>query len=172
MESIPALVLLKIAEYLSPYECVRLSLTCKRFYGILPKYEYFKGEDFDIRGPRGGHWAPERYFDGPNLTGKVKSFRADVRWKDQGWGNRKGRFMVKLMRPVAGQKTPQVIAENNNLFGIAEHKWTAAKCKLVNDPVVRLAEPNDFYSFERNAGGGGGHTLSAKDFTVLLEMPR
>ena len=172
MESLPDLVLLKIAEYLLPEDCVNLSLTCKRFHGILPKFVHFEGKDFKIKGPSAGHWAPSTYFDGPKLTGKVKSFRGNVSWKDQGWGNRKGRLMVKLMRPVAGQETPKVIAENNNLFGIAEHNWADAECKLVNDPIVQLSEPNDFYSFERNAGGGGGHSLHVKNFAVILELSR
>ena len=84
MEILPDLVLLKIAEYLSPAECVRLSLTCKRFRGLLPQYVRFLGEDFDIDGPYSPHWAPEFYFDGPDLKGKVKRFRASVEWKDQG----------------------------------------------------------------------------------------
>ncbi len=167
MESLPELALLKIAEYLSPAECVRLSLTCKRFHKVLPQYVRFVGKDFKISGPSGGHWTPESYFDGPDLTGKVKSFRASVEWKDQGWGNRKGRLMVKLIRRDSGEK---VIVENNNIFGIADHEWTKSSCKLVDNPVVRLAEPGDFYRFERNAGGGGGHSLSVKNFTVLLEF--
>ena len=169
MEDLPDVVLLKIAEYLSPEICARLSMTCKRFHKILPKYVCFRGDDFKISGPFDGHWAPESYFDGPKLRGKVKSFRASVKWKDQGWGNRKGRLMVKLVRLDSGKK--KVIAENKNLFGIADHEWAESSCLFLNDPVVKLAKRGDFYSFERNAGGGGGHSLHVEKFTVLLEHP-
>ncbi|CAB4006123.1 LRR-GTPase of the ROCO family [Paramuricea clavata] len=168
MEGLPDLVLLKIAEYLSPAECVRLSLTCKRFLGLLPQYVRFLGEDFKITGPHTGHWTPEFYFDGPDLKGKVKRFRASVEWKDQGWGNRKGQLIVKLMRRDSGQN--MVIAEKTNIFGIAGHDWANSTCVFVTHPVVKLAEPGDFYRFERNAGGGGGHSLFARKFTVLLEF--
>jgi hypothetical protein len=167
MENLPELVLLKIAEYLSPKECVQLSMTCKRFYKVLPQFVCFHGDNFEVSGPFRGHWAP--YFDGPKLRGKVKSFRASVRWKDQGWGNRKGRLMVKLVRSVS-ETEKNVIAENNNLFGIADHEWTESSCFFVNDAFVKLAEPGDFYSFERNAGGGGGHSLRVEKFTVILEF--
>ncbi|CAB4015910.1 LRR-GTPase of the ROCO family [Paramuricea clavata] len=164
MEILPDLVLLKIAEYLSPAECVRLSLTCKRFCGLLPQYVRFLGED----GPYSPHWAPEFYFDGPDLKGKVKRFRASAEWKDQGWGNMKGQLILKLMRRDSRQN--MVIAENTNIFGIAGHDWANSACVLVTHPVVRLAEPGDFYRFERNAGGGGGHSLFVRKFTVLLEF--
>ena len=169
MEDLPDLVLLKIAEYLSPKQCAWLSMTCKRFHQVLPKYVSFGGEDFKISGPFEGHWAPESYFDSPELRGKVKSFRASVNWKDQGWGNRKGRLMVKLVRHKYGKK--EVIAENNNMFGIAGHEWAESSCFFVNDPLVKSAQPGDFYSFERNAGGGGGHSLHVQKFTVILEHP-
>ena len=168
MDNLPELVLLQIVEYLSPEECVRLSRTCKRFYRILPKFVRISGEDFTLRGPSGGHWEPKPYFEGPVLEKKVKSMRASVRWKDQGWGNRKGRLMVKLIRLDSGEN--RVVAENNNMFGLALHEWKAATCKIVDHPVVKLSEPGDFYSFERNAGGGGGHSLTVKNFNVLLEL--
>ncbi|XP_028408790.1 uncharacterized protein LOC114531355 [Dendronephthya gigantea] len=168
MDNLPELVLLEIVKYLSPEECVRLSRTCKRLNQILPRFVRFSGKPFKIKGPSGGHWAPEKYFDGPVLEKKVKGMRASVQWKDQGWGNRKGRLMVKLMRRDSGQN--KVIAENNNMFGIAEHKMKSDTCKIVDHPVIKLSEPGDFYSFERNAGGGGGHTLTVKEFSVLLEF--
>ena len=168
MDGLPELVLLKIGEYLSYRECINLSMTCRRLRNVLPKFVLIKGEEFKIHGPNGGHWCPEFYFDGPTMKGKVKRFRASVRWKDQGWGNRKGRLMVKLMRRVSDEK--KVVAENTNLFGIVPRPEDTSECCLVNDPVVQLAEPGDYYSFERNAGGGGGHTLKVKNFRVVLEL--
>ena len=139
MDNLPELVLLQIVEYFSPQECVRLSRTRKRLYRILPEFVPISGKDFEIRGPIGGDWTPEPYIEGRVLGKKVKSIRASVRWKDQGWGNRKDRLMVKLVRFDSGEK--RVVAENNNMFGIAGHELKTGTCKMVDHPVVKLSEP-------------------------------
>ena len=70
---------------------------------VVTEYQW-KGEDFHIFGPRGGHWAPEHYFDGPVLPGNAIKLESSVLWEDQGFGNRKGELFVHLMRP--SRKTP------------------------------------------------------------------
>ena len=62
------------------------------------------------------------------------------------------------------------IAKNEDMLGIAEHDWKTVSCLLVDDAVVKLAQPGDFYCFMKEAGGGGGHKLFAKNFTILLQL--
>lgn len=170
MESLPNVPLLKIAEYLLPEDVARLSMVCRRFYDILPRFLRIRGPDFEQDGPRGGHLVPELYFDGPVLKSTVKSLKSSVHWRDQGWGNRKGRIFVILIRPDLMEK--KEVAKNNNLFGIAEHNWKTSTRLLIDDPVVKLAQPGDYYCFMRDPGGGGGHKLYVKHFTVLLELDK
>ena len=160
---LPELVLRRIADFLSPEEIVRLACTCKRIRSILPRYLVMFGKDFDIRGPNGGHWWPEPYFDGPVLTARVKNLSLSMEWKDQGWGNRKGEIFVSLVRGASGQ----VVAERRGPLGIAPHKWDTSKAELTDDKVVTEARPGDFYRFTRNAGGGGGHRLTVKNFRSI-----
>ncbi|EOD36142.1 hypothetical protein EMIHUDRAFT_455141 [Emiliania huxleyi CCMP1516] len=73
-------------------------------------------------------------------------------WKDQGWGNRKGTIVVRLMRrrrlPVEA-----VVAEDTSLFGVAPHAWEDGLVELdAAHPIVSQAEAGDTLSFLRNAG--------------------
>lgn len=61
------------------------------------------GKRFHIYGPHGGTWAPEPYFNGPVLPARVKNLRLSVKWKDQGWGNKKAEIFVSLVRGWSGQ---------------------------------------------------------------------
>lgn len=183
MDKLPDLVLSRLLNYLSPEDTVRLARTCRRLYSLLPRYMVFYGPNFNIDGPRRGHWAPELYFDGPQFAGVVKKVQMSLTWKDQGWGNRKGEIFVKLMQPPArarrfGRRAKnsdrdgggEIVAEKRELFGIAKHSQETAKAELVDDPVVKSAQKGNFYRFMRNAGGGGGHSLTVSDFRVVVTL--
>ena len=174
MELLDELVLRHIASFLDPKDIVCLHRTCRRMLTMLPEVvvtEYqWKGEDFHIFGPRGGHWAPEHYFDGPVLPGNAIKLESSVLWEDQGFGNRKGELFVHLMRPSCTGK-PLQIAEHRQLFGIAEHyEKTAHKVLGREDPIIAKSRKGDFYRFMRNAGGGGGHQLKVKNFRVKATL--
>lgn len=165
---LPALVVLRITDYLQPEETARLGQTCKRLHSIVPKFLVMTGGDFQIDGPRGGHWAPELYFEGPPLSRPVRKLSLSVAgWVDQGWGNRKGEIFLKLVRGL----TNSVLAEKRALFGIAQHREESAEVELTEaEPVVALAEPGDYYRFMRNAGGGGGHSLTVRGFRAVASL--
>ena len=184
LPDMPELVLLHMADYLSPEDTVRLARTCRRFYSILPSFLVMKGEDFHAVGPsyqesvRNGA-PPELYFDGPPLTSTVKKLNMSIVWKDQGWGNLKGEIFVRLMRPSKEAKSrlpwskkrdPEVVAEKRRVFGIAKHREEDANTEITNDSILKLAEPGDFYRFMRNVGGGGGHTLTVKKFRAVATL--
>ena len=169
METLPSLVLLRVADYLSPEDTARLSQTCQRLRSILPRFLFIRGKDFLIYGPNWGHWVPELYFDGPVLSSAVKKISSSVSWVDQRYGNRKGEIFVQLMRPVSGREDV-MIAEKRELFGIAEHREMHPKSEITEDSIVTLARAGDYYRFMRNAGGGGGHSLTVKDFRVIVTV--
>ena len=175
----PHLVLLHMANYLSPEDTVRLAMTCRRFYSILPSFIVMNGKDFHAVGPtyeesvRKGA-PPELYFDGPPLTTTVKKLTMSVVWKDQEWGNMKGEIFIQLMRPFETKgrlwgknKELKMVAEKRRVFGIAKHHQEEAKAEIVDDDVVALSQPGDFYRFMRSIGSGGGHTLTVKKFRAV-----
>ena len=148
MELLDELVLRHIASFLDPKDIVCLHRTCRRMHTMLPEVvvtEYqWKGEDFHIFGPRGGHWAPEHYFDGPVLPGNAIKLESSVLWEDQGFGNRKGELFVHLMRPSRTGK-PLQIAEHRQLFGIAEHyEKTTHKVLGKEDTIIAKSRKGDF----------------------------
>lgn len=127
-----------------------------------------RGKNFKIHGPSGGHWAPEKYFDGPVLPATVKKLTLSLDWVDQGFGNRKGEIFVKLMRP--SRNGSDEITEKRFLFGIAEHERTSPKTVITKDPILDMSASGDFYRFMRNAGGGGGHTLTVNNFKAIATL--
>lgn len=175
MESLPELALLHIARFLFPEDIVRLGRTCKRLHSVMPRVEVVNeewlGDDFHINGPPGGDFRPDLYFDAPELSSTVTKLSLSVTWQDQGWGNRKGELFLILMRPVANGQ-PKKIAEQRQLFGIAEHYEKTQEFVLVKQPVVTEARAGDFYRFMRNAGGGGGHRLIVKNFRAVASVCR
>lgn len=147
-----------------------------------------KGKDFDAVGPSYGdsvkNGVPaEIYFDGPPLTSTVKRLNMSVVWKDQGWGNLKGELFVRLMRPSSSkqrkedkslqsmnERGPKMVAEKRRVFGIAKHEEEESKVEIRNDSILNLAEPDDFYRFMRNVGGGGNHKLFVKKFKAVATL--
>ena len=184
LEELDDLALIPITRFLDPEDIVRLGKTCRRIHSLMPQIipteEEWKGEDFSVSGP---YICPdELYFDGPVLSSSVKKLAMSVRWRDQGYGNKKGEIFVKLMRPEVGHSDPtppstsraledeQIteIAERRQLFGIAEHYWKREHTVICDHPVVSKARPGDFYRFMRYVGGGGGHELRVRNFRVVV----
>ncbi len=96
--SLPNELVRLIGGYLCPQDKVRLARTCKTFRQILPWFLLVRGDDFEISGPHGGNYCPEPYFSAPKLPARVSHLEVSIRWKDQGWGNRKGMIEMELVR--------------------------------------------------------------------------
>ena len=142
---------------IEPEEVVQLARTCKRLYSTLPRFVVMCGNNFHINGPPVSNWAPERIIDGPPLPAPVKKLSLYVEWRDQGWGNRKGRLAVALVR---GQSEEVVALQSTGGLGVAPHRLGKATAEVNEDEVVTQARPGDFYSFFGNVGGGGGHGIA------------
>ncbi|KAL6056026.1 hypothetical protein QOT17_016345 [Balamuthia mandrillaris] len=103
------------------------------------------------------------------LPGKVKALRLRFTWRDQGWGNKKGTIIVKLVRPT------EMAAEESDTVAewrspIAEHHSVAMDLVLKSDKedIVAKAQEGDKYEIWRLVGGGGGHQLFWTDFSMMV----
>ena len=99
LSELPEPVLLRIAHFLGEEDVTRLGRTCRRLYKTLPVLLIIRGPSFSSSDWADGQIEP--YFDAPALSAGVKRLTVSVaRWKDQGWGYRKGELFIRLMRPV------------------------------------------------------------------------
>ena len=196
--NLPDLVLDIIAEYLEPKDILHLLDSCpcfEDFRRFLPKYQEINGEDFrkeqhpnqrDGDGDCDGI-NPEKYFDGPEMNQGAKSIKLNFRWKDQvkfqiwsfqlilliflycfqGWGHRKGQVWIQLIR------NEEVLVDSRKQFHeLAPHEYREREVVIKEHPVVDLLKKGDKIRFMRAVGGGGGHSLTVKNFKVVVELKR
>ena len=164
--TIPDLILSKLLEFLQPIDIIHLSQTCKQLNQTLPVYLVIYAKNFKKYGPNNGHFCPEKWFDGPRIKKHVRDIRIYFKWKDQGFGNRKGQIWLKLMR------NGNMVKETKpTLCGVAEHSWDNIDILVTsNDPIVKEFKPGDRYCFMCNVGGGGGHELHVKNFKAVVRL--
>ena len=60
-----------------------------------------------------------------------------------------------------------MISEDRDIFDLApQYEERVAKVLTSQDGVLRKARAGDYIQFIKNIGGGGGHRLIVKDFTL------
>lgn len=98
-------------------------------------------------------------------------------WKDQGFGNRKGHIWLQLRRPKKevnsddGTSFDLVSEMRADHFGVAPHQTSKFSGTLTQeDEILSLAQPGDYYQVMKNVGGGGGHSLTVRDFKTVLHF--
>ena len=90
----------------------------------------------------------------------------------QGHGNRKGQVWIQLIR------NEEVLFDTREQFlGTAPHttgkdEYEEREVLIKGHPVVDLLERGDKLRFMRNVGGGGGHSLTVRNFKVRVELKR
>ena len=86
-----------------------------------------------------------------------------MKWKDQGWGNRKGRIGMRLMRNY------ETINQNENIFdAIAPHDFEEREITIqANDGLLTNYMIGDTLDILYSVGGGGGHSLNIAYFTLV-----
>lgn len=93
-----------------------------------------------------------------------KSAAIKCTWKDQGWGNQKGKLYLKLIAPDCSEKASFTVTQ-----GVSPHDWEDIKVVLGATEAV-LAEATDgcWYQVTAEPGSGGGHELFLKDLVLSL----
>ena len=81
-------------------------------------------------------------------------------WRDQGFGNRKGKLRVRLINALTG-----VDVASSPEYGIAPHEEEMIEESFdFNHGLVRNCVEQHRYVVEVIVGGGGGHALYLSDF--------
>lgn len=102
------------------------------------------------------HWTSEALQHGQDLQS------ISFRWRDQGWGNRKGQLFLDLLSPKGDLKASKDLVPD-----AAEHHWTRVVLEVdEEDPIQQQARPRDKYSLRYKVGGGGGHELHVLRFNL------
>lgn len=87
------------------------------------------------------------------------------RWKDQGWGNQRGKLYLKLMAPDGTQKASFTLTE-----GLSPHEWEDVKVDLkATDSVLAEATVGCWYEVNADEGNGNGHEIYVQGPVLSLE---
>ena len=170
LTNVPDAYLSNLARrYLPPADLANLCDSHPNFEFLklyLPEYLELEGESFNKhQRPNDEHFCPDPYFLSPVMNQRVRSLTMSFRWKDQGWGNRKGMLWIELMRDG------EMIATSKDDFHfLAPHQEETREVVIKDHPVVDKVRKGDFLQFMRNTGGGGGHSLKVENFKVTLEL--
>lgn len=161
MDELPDHIAQNIAEYLPPLDVFQMSSTSKVLHSklslstsrsrqILTK---FSRRDSDDEFHYGFHvQVPSRVSCHTVLLSAI--------WKDQGWGNRKGKVVVEAEDKSQDNRASRPRFGSGRVVyssGIAPH--AAQTLKITFHP-----EEHETYHFWYAVGGGGGHTL---DFSAV-----
>jgi hypothetical protein len=94
----------------------------------------------------------------------VIDITVNLTWKDQGWGNRKGKVKVALMREGSEIATENLFPET------APHALETRTRVLKDEEVVTKAIVGDTYALYHVVGGGGGHKLELNLFKISIKI--
>ena len=99
-----------------------------------------------------------------DLQTKVSSGCVQCRWKDQGWGNRRGKLYLNLMSPDGSEKASLAITDD-----VSPHDWESVVTNLVaTDPVLAEATVGCWYQFRADCTNRGEHELYVEDIILQL----
>lgn len=98
------------------------------------------------------------------------------RWKDQGWGNRKGRLGMSILRVRGSSASNSNVVDNNDEEVIIHHSFTPKEYPSPHDwedvtyevpaDIMQFCGRHDVIQIWRFAGGGHGHVLKVMNFNV------
>ena len=147
----------------SPIPFIKISCSVLPFFGLVVKL--IERADFSII-LRPGQPYIQKLFDAPKFSYYIEKMTISFEWKDQGWGNRKGKIWLQIFR---GSK--MVHETTAYLCGVAPHKWGDVKVSLSSkDAVVRAFRPGDYFRFMGDVGRGGNHAIYVRNFKFLVEL--
>ena len=90
------------------------------------------------------------------LTNEFDFFTLSFNWKDQGWGNRKGRLYYSLSG-----------TDWTNFGLLAGHQFTEQMNTITRSQLASFTQPITL-NFGYVVGGGGGHNLQVNNATLAV----
>jgi len=166
-----------IAGYLLPSDAIKLNNTCKKLHSklsltaIAPRpliAKFIRGDHNDDAHYGFQIWVPDQV--------SCHSILLSMRWKDQGWGNCKGKIFV-----VANEKNPLLCNDDDDddddrsgemLFGGGRVVYTSATAPHEEQRLDVEFQPSKENINETSyhvwyiVGGGGGHSLNLSSVTT------
>lgn len=99
-----------------------------------------------------------------DLQTEVTSGSIQCRWKDQGFGERRGKLYLHLMAPDGSQKASFTITED-----VSPHEWEDVNANLVaTDTVVSEATAGCWYQVRADCTNRGDHELYVEGLVLKL----
>jgi hypothetical protein len=189
LTNLPSVLKERIALFLEPREAYRLSKTCRQLHSDLglsvlsPPYEYLFSQVWVGETMTGD--LPRRSEEIPILSIRPHSIGLQCRWKDQGYGDRKGRLYV-IGEPkrtlIFEEKNRSDHSETNAMRNKEEEEEATnlapfeggslvyesplAPHTFSNLKVTFVPRPNETYHLWYRCGGGGGHLLMVEELIV------
>ena len=112
------------------------------FLGIVVKF--IKQDNFSVNRPGTEFW-----FYAPKFGGYVKKMSISFERKDQGWGIRRGKIWVQLIK---GEE--MILETSKDLSGLSPHSWENVNINLIrNHCVISEFKPGDHFRFMRIIDG-------------------
>jgi len=152
-------VFVQILSCISMRDMAILRQLCQHMKELLPTYHLQKFHVPTIQGAYDDQ--DQLFYTGPVITRHLHRLYINLKWSDQGWGNMKTRLMFYLKR---GGK----VVANWNIHALHEVREYAII--LEDNNIVGLSQPGDQIEVWRHVGGGGGHVMHIKNFTLLFEI--
>lgn len=135
----------------------------KRWPGMKLRGRDLRGEEQDATSP---------YLTTKPLPNPFDNLSLSFRWKDQGWGNRKGRVYLLLKR--AGQTICEVGYQE---LGLAPHERAKVRLDITPESLnsrcaafQQSARAGDIVEVWYETGGGGGHELNVEGLELALSF--
>jgi len=108
-----------------------------------------------------------------NEDEKLLGINIEMIWKDQGWGNLKGKIVIHLYRN--NDKNEKELISECIPFPIADHKWRPEYIDINNNNdngIITKSQSNDWIEFFGYVGSGGGHQLFLEDFQACFILKK
>lgn len=100
----------------------------------------------------------------PLVDSTASSISVKFDWKDQGWGNRKGKVRIILL---SDDKTTRIAQKE---IRVAPHEWETKEDTIdSNHDLITLFQDGYSYAVEVMAGWGSNHLLYLRDFNLQVD---
>lgn len=86
-------------------------------------------------------------------------------WKDQGWGNQKGRLRLVVVR-----KGSAIASVDLSRDQMASHYWEHRKVVIDHPQFLAAIQSGDVFRVQAVIGGGGGHELFVTNVTLVFAV--